>query len=400
MIIPSIAASFPPAPLPPVHAQQQQQQPSRERSEEPLAVARQIAFSLKNNGITDQGVRLLLNFANSTRLSANVKFEEKKLDANKLEPLHKALKGCSMGSSDDTSKEPVAAPPIEGRRRAQTILPGQSSKIVPPDQWVSTPSQRFRIGRYELVGLRPDMQDTTLLRGGFRGRANEDLLCVFDGHGTRESAEYCAKNLAEILEARLTELEAQEAGNGSDTKLSQKELCFAALQATFVRVHEDMKEFAVFNGTTAVVVLIIDDNLYMANVGDSRALVSQGGKAVRLSIDHKPSLPSEVDRITALGGVVTNGRVKGMLAISRALGDHACAPFVTPEPHLAHFQLTANDPLLVLACDGLFDVTDDQLVVSIASTFPDPTSSARYLAEQALAAGSTDNISVVVAHLN
>ena len=56
---------------------------------------------------------------------------------------------------------------------------------------------------------------------------------------------------------------------------------------------------------------------------DSRAVLCRGGKAVRLTIDHKASLPEEAKRIREAGGFIgRNKRVNGVLAISRALGDH------------------------------------------------------------------------------
>ena len=75
------------------------------------------------------------------------------------------------------------------------------------------------------------------------------------------------------------------------------------------------------DGTTAVVSLVVDDRLYVANAGDSRAiLVQKGARAVALSIDHKPCLPEEQKRITDLGGRVIfwgRWRVEGILAVSR-----------------------------------------------------------------------------------
>ena len=44
------------------------------------------------------------------------------------------------------------------------------------------------------------------------------------------------------------------------------------------------------SGSCAIIILIIDDMCYVANVGDSRALLSENGglKVHRLSTDHKP----------------------------------------------------------------------------------------------------------------
>lgn len=75
------------------------------------------------------------------------------------------------------------------------------------------------------------------------------------------------------------------------------------------------------SGCTAVVALVTKDRLFVANAGDSRAVLSRDGKAVDLSIDHKPEDLIELKRIQNAGGRVTSdGRVNGGLNLSRALG--------------------------------------------------------------------------------
>ena len=55
-------------------------------------------------------------------------------------------------------------------------------------------------------------------------------------------------------------------------------------------------------GSTALMGLIIDKTLYIANVGDTRAVISNNGKSTRISLDHKPLDISERNRIRDLGG--------------------------------------------------------------------------------------------------
>ena len=56
--------------------------------------------------------------------------------------------------------------------------------------------------------------------------------------------------------------------------------------------------------------------------GDSRAVISQSGRAIELSRDHKPHVPTERERIEASGGYVcTEGLLNGELAVARAIGD-------------------------------------------------------------------------------
>lgn len=74
-------------------------------------------------------------------------------------------------------------------------------------------------------------------------------------------------------------------------------------------------------GTTAVLILVTKSKYFVANIGDSRAVLCRAGTAVALSTDHKPDLPEEKERIEKAGGYVKQGRVNGTLSLSRSFGD-------------------------------------------------------------------------------
>lgn len=76
-------------------------------------------------------------------------------------------------------------------------------------------------------------------------------------------------------------------------------------------------------GCTANVVLIdkAKSKIYVANAGDSRCVLAKGGKAVEMSIDHKPESQIEIDRIKNSGSEIIEGRVDGNLNLTRSLGD-------------------------------------------------------------------------------
>lgn len=59
------------------------------------------------------------------------------------------------------------------------------------------------------------------------------------------------------------------------------------------------------SGTTCLLVIIVNNYLITANVGDSRAIMIQDNNAVSLTIDHKPDLPLEMERIIKRGGEVS-----------------------------------------------------------------------------------------------
>jgi len=107
--------------------------------------------------------------------------------------------------------------------------------------------------------------------------------------------------------------------------------------------------------------------LYVANVGDTRAvLVSGASLAERLSYDHKASDKFEIERIKRDGGIVMDDRVSGQLAVSRAFGDHALKrEGVIAKPHSKKHVIRPSDRFLVIASDGIWDVLDDQEVFKL-----------------------------------
>jgi len=68
-------------------------------------------------------------------------------------------------------------------------------------------------------------------------------------------------------------------------------------------------------------VIITESEIYCANAGDSRCVLSYDGKTIEMSVDHKPELTTEKARIEKAGGFVEENRVKGILNLSRSLGD-------------------------------------------------------------------------------
>jgi len=127
-------------------------------------------------------------------------------------------------------------------------------------------------------------------------------------------------------------------------------------------------------GCTAVVALKHGDELYVANAGDSRAVLCRGdGEVYPLSFDHKPSDKIESDRIVKAKGFVNHvGRVNGNLNLSRAIGDlkykqnkeiSPAEQIISGDPDITVTQLLPTDKFIVIACDGIWDCFTNQAVV-------------------------------------
>ena len=77
-----------------------------------------------------------------------------------------------------------------------------------------------------------------------------------------------------------------------------------------------------------------------------------------MSIDHKPSLPREAERVKKAGGRVVDDHIRAgsyLLAVSRAIGDFDFKPAVSAIPDITVTPLTKDVKFMVLATDGVWD---------------------------------------------
>lgn len=132
------------------------------------------------------------------------------------------------------------------------------------------------------------------------------------------------------------------------------------------------------SGTTACLVLLFKDKVIVGNAGDSRAVLCRKGKAIDLSVDHKPEDASEKRRIEAAGGEISvDGRVNGGLNLSRALGDHFYKKnnnlplkdqMISAQPDVTEHSIEQDDEFVVVACDGIWNSLTSQDVVDFVRT--------------------------------
>ncbi|KAK4424327.1 putative protein phosphatase 2C 10 [Sesamum alatum] len=153
-------------------------------------------------------------------------------------------------------------------------------------------------------------------------------------------------------------------------------------------------------GSTAVTAILINGRqLWVANVGDSRGVLSRRGQAIQMTIDHEPN--TERGSIENRGGFVSNmpgdvARVNGQLAVSRAFGDKNLKTHLRSDPDVTNAEVDSDTDLLILASDGLWKVMSNQEAVDIAKKIKDPQKAAKQLVLEALNMDSKDDISCIV----
>ncbi|XP_044959290.1 probable protein phosphatase 2C 56 isoform X1 [Hordeum vulgare subsp. vulgare] len=265
---------------------------------------------------------------------------------------------------------------------------------------------KLSCGYSSFKGRRPTMEDRYDVKFAKMKGQSISLFGVFDGHAGALAAEYLKEHLLDNLIEHPQFLK--------NTKL--------ALKTTFLKTDADFLESVTTpyreDGSTALAAVLVGDQIYVANVGDSRAIALKGGKAIPLSDDHKPhmfvpvfvaiplsddhkpNLKNERTRIeNAGGGVSYDGftwRVDGILAMSRAFGNRSLKNYVIAEPDIQETQVSSDLEYLVLATDGLWDVVQNEDVISLMRATDEPEAAAVKLTEMAHSRHSSDNITCIV----
>ncbi len=201
------------------------------------------------------------------------------------------------------------------------------------------------------------------------------IFGLFDGHNGKRCANFLRDNLHKYL---------------INSKYFPKQIELA-IEDSFKKLDDDfINKYAIDtkgklvdnSGSCAIVAIVADRYCYIANVGDSRAILSnkRGKEVLQLSNDHKPIKKKEKARILQNGGIVYKASdlgiyrvIPGNLSVCRAFGDaqYKIKKFggkenviiSTPEIEKFSFDISKND-FLILGCDGIFDKSDNFDIVN------------------------------------
>jgi len=212
------------------------------------------------------------------------------------------------------------------------------------------------------------------------------FFAVYDGHGTRgkDISVFVNEHFSNCMRKNIHKIE----------RLAAKEAMTLFFTNTFKAIDNKLQDSRInsaSSGTCCNMVLIHREKCYIANVGDSRAVLcrtsSNGHRAetLDLSSDHKPSRPDEKKRILEVGGIIepiyyqgipvgpdrvwTHERDAG-IAMTRAIGDtRGKKAGLISEPEVKEIDLQVGDRFIIVASDGLWDVMTSEEAVNFVVAY-------------------------------
>ncbi|WOK92171.1 putative protein phosphatase 2C 41 [Canna indica] len=213
------------------------------------------------------------------------------------------------------------------------------------------------------------------------------LFAVFDGHLGDSVPAYLQKHLfANILKE-------EEFWTNPDIAIRR------AYEKTDNEILSHSRDLGRGGSTAVTAVLVNGTKLWVANVGDSRAVLAKRGEVIQMSTDHEPN--SERESIETRGGFVSNmpgdvARVNGQLAVSRAFGDKSLKAHLRSDPDIQVEDTNSETELLILASDGIWKVMSNEEAVDLARKIKNPLAAAKQLTLEAFKRDSKDDISCIV----
>ena len=228
----------------------------------------------------------------------------------------------------------------------------------------------YSLAGYNSTGEQKINQDSYFIKKNFLNEKDQYFIGVCDGHG--DSGHFISSYIAQCLPNFLAD--------SSDKNIISS---FTTLNNNLV---QNTNIDCQLSGSTCSSIIINKEKIISINLGDSRTVLAkeENGlyKAIDLSIDHKPNIPSEKNRILMNGGRIKpfyddklaqffgpdrvwlkNDDVPG-LAMTRSFGDIiANLVGVISEPEIKKYEFTGNEKFIIIASDGMWEyITSDECV--------------------------------------
>lgn len=274
-------------------------------------------------------------------------------------------------------------------------------------------------GMADTIGNHDNLSMMDMVIERFRGKEKEVVVGLFDGRNEMEKE---GNKVSKLIQETFGTIFAEELNNlkegdgettadalrraflhtnkeiGNTTMLPTEEIAHSSIAhrsstAANLNPHDHM------TGSCATVVYISGTKMYVANVGDSMAVLSKGnGEYTVLTERHDPTTQQELARIRGGAGVVSStGKLDGILDVSRAIGFYNLVPHIHSAPYISEYDLSGADDFLILASKQLWEHISYETAADVARTELDnPMLAAQKLRDFAIAYGCNDKLMVIV----
>lgn len=277
---------------------------------------------------------------------------------------------------------------------ADESVPLESTSLRVRRDWHVTDSPKIGVAQW--CGRKGSFDTFDVINKRYLNQSGHHVAALFSGRSESLVSLHLYDTFLYDLETEINRIGGIEALN-----LPGNEIDFGQiLRRAFLNCNRRLSSqpTPVRCGSTATVLYILNGVAWVANVGDTMAVLSREGQAVSLSTRHHAWSRPEIERIRSLGGYVSaNGLVAGELDICRAFGYFHLLPYVNANPSISQTVLTERDEFVIMASYELWTFITYQMAVDLVRQHRnDPNLGAYNLRDLAISYGASKSITVIV----
>ena len=283
---------------------------------------------------------------------------------------------------------------VVGKRRRSISFLKPNKKIYLDQKIIKDYDATTLAGKNE-YGETKTNQDSYLILTKINNFTNYNVFAVFDGHGRQGHlvSQFLVKYFTDFFKNDIQLIKCKEEPEIFNLFLyNDYKILREAVKNCEEQLSKEENIDSENSGSTLCMVIQIYKKIICMNIGDSRAIITISeilrDDIKNLSIDHKPNLKKEQERIKKYGGFVEQcvnedgvpdgpfrvwdspELIKPGVAISRSIGDlDASKVGVVAEPEFCLKSIKKEMNFIVIASDGIWEFLENKNVSNIVKKF-------------------------------
>jgi protein phosphatase len=269
------------------------------------------------------------------------------------------------------------------------IIPTMGSPITVPESGQRPPNIGWQIAGLTDVGLKRELNEDSLrmIEAEMAGLGPYGIYIVADGLGGHAAGEVASQLTIDTIQQQHNENPPVSGASSFEEWLRQAAIAANEAVLKHQKDNSDNRKM----GSTLVMALVIGQNAYVINVGDSRAYRLNSAQIEQISVDH-----SLVERLIQIGQITREeARThKQKNVVYSTIGERQ-------KLEIGSYQVSLNrGDRLLLCSDGLSNMVSDEVLLKISHQQPDPAKAIQVMVDAAKQAGGHDNITAIIIQMN